>query len=83
MTTPSYDDVRRWLTDKLSRELKLDPSRVDPQAPFTALGLDSVTAVTIAGDLEDWLGQRMPDSLLWDHPNIHTLATFLTQPPPG
>lgn len=73
----SEEEIAGWLVRQLGRELKLDPGRIDPDAHFTALGLDSVTAVTIAGDLEDWLGRRLPDSLLWDHPSVRALAGFL------
>jgi acyl carrier protein len=41
--------------------------------------LDSISALTIAGDLEDMLGMQLPATLLWDSPTINDLADSLAQ----
>jgi hypothetical protein len=47
--------------------------------PFTEYGLDSITGVCFAGDLEDWLGLRLEPTLLWHYPVIATLAQYLAE----
>jgi acyl carrier protein len=43
------------------------------------LGLDSVALVTLAFDLEKWLGYRFRSNPLNDHPTIAALSRFLAQ----
>lgn len=77
---PDIETLSAWLVDRLARDLRLAPARIDVHAHFSAFGLDSVSAVQIAGDLEDLLHRRLPDTLLWEHPSVHALATRLAAP---
>jgi acyl transferase domain-containing protein/acyl-CoA synthetase (AMP-forming)/AMP-acid ligase II/acyl carrier protein len=70
----SAREIRVWLTRQLADGLGLSPRDLDPTAPFTRHGLDSVKAVELIGDLETWLGQTVPVSAIWDFPSIHALA---------
>ena len=45
--------VSELVVQLLARELRLKPSDIDPKAPLIELGLDSMSALIIAGDLED------------------------------
>lgn len=70
-------EVRAWLTDRMARHLGLAPDRVDPDRPFAAFGLDSITMVRIAADLEAWLGRPLPATLLYEAPTIAAVARML------
>jgi acyl carrier protein len=61
----------------LSRELKMPQSEVKLDIPLTQYGLDSIAALTIAGELEDKFGLELPSTLLWDYPTINDLAKYL------
>jgi len=41
--------------------------------------LDSVAAVGLAGELEDWLDVELPATILWDYPTIAALAEYLAR----
>jgi acyl transferase domain-containing protein/acyl-CoA synthetase (AMP-forming)/AMP-acid ligase II/acyl carrier protein len=70
-------EIRAWLTEQLATRLGVSPSEIDPQAPFTRLGLDSKEAVSLSGSLEDWLGRRLSPTLLWQYPTLEALAGHL------
>jgi acyl carrier protein len=70
-------DIEAWLVAHLADELKLSMDELDPTQPFASYGLDSVSAVTITGDLEQWLGIRVPATAAWDYPSILELARYL------
>jgi len=74
ITGHSAREIRAWVTAKLASSLGVSPRDLDPNAPFTRHGLDSVQAVQLVADLEDWLEQTVPVSAIWDHPSITALA---------
>src|SRR5205807_2381692 len=41
--------------------------------------MDSVQAVSMAADLEDWLGRELPATLVYDYPTIEGLARHLSE----
>jgi len=49
--------------------------------PFAAFGLDSVTMVGIAAELEKWLHRPLPQTLLYEAPTIARLADSLSADP--
>ena len=53
------------------------PTELDPREPLARYGLDSLTAVQTAGELEEWLGRPISPVLVYDHPTIDALARFL------
>lgn len=61
----------------LSRELRIPVEKLDPDEPLTKYGLDSIGALTIAGELEDLLGMDLPSTLLWDCRTMAELVTHI------
>lgn len=54
-----------------------DPSIVEPDVPVRELGFDSMQTVELAEVLSADLNRPLPDTVLFDHPTAHALATFL------
>ncbi len=73
----SAAEITNWLITHLALQLRIPPRRIDPRQPFVDFGLDSVQAVSITGELEDWLGISLPPTLIWDYPTIHSLVEHL------
>lgn len=76
---PTRDQITGWLRDTIAVELGTDAAGIDPEEPFTTYGLSSLNAVSIAGDLEGWLGISLPETLLWSYPTIATLSEHLAE----
>jgi len=51
---------------------------IDPQVPLNSYVLDSVSAVTIATELQDWLGRTISPTVLYDSPSLSVVADRLT-----
>src|SRR5690606_31917270 len=49
---------------------------------LTQLGISSICALGITGDLAEALGRELPETLLWDHPTIQSVAAFLDSTAP-
>lgn len=69
--------IQSWLVNQMADVLSLDPATVDVTQPLTRYGLDSIDAVTLVADLEDWLDLELPSTLLWDYPTIAKASTYL------
>jgi acyl carrier protein len=69
--------IAERLTHTLAEALKLSPSTIDRHVELFSYGLDSLMALTLLGDLEEWLGQDLDPSLVWDFPTIDSLSTHV------
>ena len=77
--SPTVDNIQNWLTAYLANLLEIDPSAIDVTTPFERYGLDSAAVVSLAGDLEEWLGTELDITLLYDHPTIAELSQHLAK----
>ena len=75
--------IQGWLIDKLAEVLEIEPNQIDVGQDFEEYGLESAEAINLSGDLEDYLGRRLPPTLLWDYQNIEALAQYLAHSNPS
>jgi acyl carrier protein len=75
----NIEAIQNWLVNKLAEQLSLDPATISVDEPLTRYGLDSIDAVTMVGDLEDWLDEELPSTLFWDRPTIAKSALYLDE----
>ena len=72
-----------WLVTKLALALSIAPETIELNQVFSAYGLSSRLAVSLVGELEDFLVENngksidLSPTLLWQYPTIETLAEFL------
>ncbi|HEY9632004.1 MAG TPA: acyl carrier protein [Coleofasciculaceae cyanobacterium] len=76
---PSAVEIQAWIVSYLAQLLEIDVDEVDVTIPFDHYGLDSSAAVGMTGDLEDWVGQKIDPTLLYDYPTIQALAKHLAE----
>jgi len=76
---PTAVEIERWLIGKLAEELGLKSDEIDVREPVSSYGVDSMTALTLTGDLEEWLGLTLSPTLAWDYPTVASLAEHLSE----
>lgn len=79
--TVTVESIQTWLLTKLSEQLKIAASEIDIQEPLARYGLDSMTAVTLSGELETWLGRSVSPTIVYDYPSIQALSQYLAGKP--
>ncbi|MFP3992327.1 acyl carrier protein [Streptomyces sp. E11-3] len=67
-----------WLLDRIAAYLERSPSAIDPAVPLAEYGMDSVSALSLCGDLEDELRLFVDPTLVWDYPTVNALVAHLT-----
>ena len=70
-------EVQAWLAGRIVAYGKKTAGEFTIDTEFTDLGLDSVYALTLCGDIEDEYGIEIDPELMWDFPTIRDLAAEL------
>lgn len=73
----SVETVRDWIVNYLADLLEISSNDIETDVPFDSYGLDSSAAIGLTGDLEDWLGQQVDPTLLYDYPTVDALSAHL------
>lgn len=75
--------IESWLVLNLAQRLELQTDDIDIHKDFIDYGLNSIEAVNLSGELENFIGRRLPPTLLWDYPNVLALAKYLVAENPA
>ena len=76
---PTTAEILTWLVSYLVELWEIEPDEVDVTVPFDRYGLDSSAALSLTGDLQDWLGSELEPMLLYNYPTIEALSQHLAQ----
>jgi len=77
-TRTNATDIHAWLTEKIAELAGTDVDHIDAREPVAFYGLDSVAAVSLSGELQDWLGRKIPPTLVYDYPSIESMVCYLS-----
>ncbi|MDZ8064392.1 MAG: acyl carrier protein [Nostoc sp. DedQUE08] len=76
-TKVTVADIQAWLISYLATALEIASDEIDVTLPLHSYGLDSSAAVSLTGDLGDFLECQLEPDLLIDYPTIEALAQHL------
>jgi len=71
------ESIEEWLISYLAENLKINQDEMDVDIPFDRYGLDSSTATIMTGDLRDFMGFEIDETLPYDYPTIESLSQYL------
>ncbi len=75
----SLAEIEAWLVAHVAEAAGIAAAEVDVQETFDSFGLSSREAVTMSGDLEEWLEVRLPATLVYQYPTVEKLAEYLAK----
>ncbi len=75
--SPTAEAIQSWILAWISHEMLIAAEELDPAQSFESLGMSSLMAVTMTGDLADWLGREVDPAIVYDHATVASLAQFL------
>jgi acyl carrier protein len=68
--------MRAWLIERISKALRVK-GNMDPDAPLSKYGLQSIDAVILAMEIEEGVGVELPPTLLWEYNTVNECAAYL------
>jgi acyl-CoA synthetase (AMP-forming)/AMP-acid ligase II/acyl carrier protein len=71
------EHLRSFLQEQIAKILQVEPFEIDPGTRFTQLGLDSMSIMAIAAELERKLKRQVSSQVIWDHPTIDAVCDYL------
>lgn len=78
-TVITEDAVQAWLVSRITTYGRRPDLVFTVDTEFTEIGIDSVYALTLCGDIEDEYGLEVDAEVMWDYPTIRKLAEHLTE----
>ena len=73
----SETQLKEWLVKRLSELMQIKAETINIKDTFSSMGIDSLKAVELSGDLETLLKRELPSTLVYDYPTIEQLARYL------
>jgi acyl carrier protein len=71
------DRLKEFVTGQLARTLNISPERVETNASFRSLGLDSLTGLELRNRLERHSGLGLSATVVWNYPSVDRLTEHL------
>jgi acyl carrier protein len=66
------------LIERITAALRVKKG-MDPDAPFSKYGLQSIDAVILAMEIEEEVGVELPPTLLWEYNKVNECASYLVR----
>jgi acyl carrier protein len=71
------EQLEDWLIRRVAQLMGQAENDIDPDMPFSSLGLDSVNVMDLIVELDDLLGIEIESTIVWDYPTIHLLSAYI------
>ncbi|WP_169558687.1 condensation domain-containing protein [Myxococcus stipitatus] len=75
-----HETIEDWVVEWLALHWQMPAGSIDTRRPLVEQGLDSMAAISLANDLEQWLGLPLTLAFLWQQGTIEALARVLASP---
>ncbi|BAH55257.1 acyl carrier protein [Rhodococcus opacus] len=69
--------VLDWLAGRVADHTERPVREIDPHLPLAELGIESVSAVGLCGEIEDRWDLELDPTVVFDYPTIAELAAFI------
>jgi acyl carrier protein len=73
----SREAIVSWLVGRFAFYLERPAEEILPDTPLVDLGLDSLYAFSVAGEIEEQFDLDVPATLAWDYPTTNAIAGYL------
>lgn len=70
--------IQRWLTTRVGGYLAVPEHAIDPMLPLAEMGVDSVHAISLVGDVEAHFDIDVDPTLVFDYPTLSHIADFIS-----
>ena len=69
--------IKQFLIERVAFYLERPVDEIDPTLPLAESGIDSVSGVSLCGDVEDRWQINVDPTMVYDYPTIDDIAGFI------
>jgi acyl carrier protein len=73
-----HNPTLRWLTARLAASLAVPATTLEPMVPLAEMGVDSVHAVSLVGEIEAQFDIDVDPTLIFDYPTLSHIAEYIS-----
>ena len=66
-----------WLSNQLASYLEVPAATINPMVPLAEMGVDSVHAISLVGDVELHFDIDVDLTMIFDYPTLARIAEFI------
>jgi acyl carrier protein len=70
-------EIRQWLIERIAYYLEKPADDIDPSVPLAESGIDSVSATSLCGDVEERFDINADPTMVFDYPTVADIAGFI------
>jgi acyl carrier protein len=70
--------ILRWLTARLAVYLEVSATTIDLMVPLAEMGVDSVHALSLVGDVEAHFDIDVDPTMIFDYPTLSHIAEYIS-----
>ncbi|MDV3133718.1 acyl carrier protein [Mycobacterium sp. 29Ha] len=67
-----------WLSTQLASYLEVPAATINPMVPLAEMGIDSVHAISLVGDVEARFDIDVDPTMIFDYPTLSRIAEFIS-----
>lgn len=79
MTAPDAPDIYNFLSERLARLTRQDVAAIRPDAVLVDLGLQSIDAVLLSGEVEDRFEIELDPATIFEHETLESFAAEISR----
>lgn len=79
MTAPNDPDIYDFLSERLARFTRQDVAAIRPDAVLVDLGLQSIDAVLLSGEVEDRFEIELDPATIFEHETLESFAAEISR----
>ncbi|WP_154761562.1 acyl carrier protein [Amycolatopsis pithecellobii] len=72
------DAIRSWLRQQISQHTDRSLDLLENDVPLSSYGMDSISAISLAVEIEERYGLELDTDTLWEYRTIDRLVQLLT-----
>ena len=73
------ENITFWLKEQIGKESEVAPEYIKSTDSIAHFGIDSVVLVTIAVDLEAYVGKEIDPTIFYEFDTIDELSTYIVE----
>ena len=70
------DELKVWLVQRVSHELKVPTEEIDVEESVLALGIDSLALIGLSAELAEFLQVEVDVEVIYEHDSINKIARY-------